>query len=622
MTPMHTEEVSGRKPQSTAEIQNLYADRIHELRTRVSQAQTFQNASLAILLLAFALFAATLILAWHSLWLLIAVPWLLGFILAVRLYAKHHSAALRAAHRAQFYENGVERLQGNWHESPATGLEFARKEHPYQEDLHILGERSLFTMLCTTRSDAGAERLAAYLLDPASLDETRLRQQAVQELRDQSHLREEIAVLGEYQFLRGDTASIREWLRLPLLCPRPIVSVALALLSVPVGIVAIAAIAQILPLAHAVSILLVLLACEAALALPLRQEVSARTNLLTRKGRLTTELSILSGGLALMQRQQFHSPKLQSLIKAAQASNAGLRVEQLRKRLALLDRSESEWFYLPAMMTAFKTQLILAAERWRKKHASQLEIWLSAWAEFEALNAIAGFAFERPAYAFPQFATESVTFQAQSLGHPLLPAPNCVVNNIRLDASTRFHIISGSNMAGKSTLLRSIGINAVLAFAGAPVHATSTILSPLCIRTSIATHDSLADGKSRFMAEAERLRSTIQSARQSPPVLFLIDEIFSGTNSRDRRVACEALLEILIENGAIGALSTHDLALTEIAQRSELRGLNMHMESANESDPLDFDYLLKPGIATRANAIAILELIGVLSAPENCPSIE
>ena len=225
------------------------------------------------------------------------------------------------------------------------------------------GERSLFTMLCTTRSDAGAERLAAYLLDPASLDETRLRQQAVQELRDQSHLREEIAELGEYQFLRGDTASIREWLRLPLLCPRPIVSVALALLSVPVGIVAIAAIAQILPLAYAVSILLVLLACEATLALPLRQEVSARTNLLTRKGRLTTELSILSGGLALMQRQQFHSPKLQSLVKAAQASNAGLRVEQLRKRLALLDRSESEWFYLPAMITAFKTQLILAAER-------------------------------------------------------------------------------------------------------------------------------------------------------------------------------------------------------------------------------------------------------------------
>jgi DNA mismatch repair ATPase MutS len=171
-------------------------------------------------------------------------------------------------------------------------------------------------------------------------------------------------------------------------------------------------------------------------------------------------------------------------------------------------------------------------------------------------------------------------------------------------------IISGSNMAGKSTLLRSIGTNAVLALAGAPVRAARLSLTPFQLCASISTADSLLEGKSRFMAEVERIRDTLQ-ASASAPVLFLIDEIFSGTNSHDRRIAAECVIRALIKSGAVGAISTHDLALTEIAPLAGMMGDNVHMCSRSDEDALDFDYLVKPGVNRQSNALAIVRLAGV-----------
>jgi DNA mismatch repair ATPase MutS len=210
---------------------------------------------------------------------------------------------------------------------------------------------------------------------------------------------------------------------------------------------------------------------------------------------------------------------------------------------------------------------------------------------------------------FPKFHSEAA-FAAQGLAHPLLLRESCVANDAGFDAQTRFWIISGSNMAGKSTLLRSIGLNVVLALAGAPVRAESLSLAPFRICASISIADSLLEGKSRFMAEVERIRDTIAAA-SAGPVLFLIDEIFSGTNSHDRRIAAESVVKALIASGAIGALSTHDLALTEIAPLPGLMGENVHMCSRSDEDALDFDYLVKPGVNRQSNALAIVKLAGV-----------
>lgn len=196
-------------------------------------------------------------------------------------------------------------------------------------------------------------------------------------------------------------------------------------------------------------------------------------------------------------------------------------------------------------------------------------------------------------------------------GHPLLPERVCVRNDVRLNEARRFYIVSGSNMAGKSTLLRAIGTNAVLASVGAPVRAFHARMGDFAVGASIAITDSLSAGKSKFMAEVERLREVLHLTNGLKPVLFVIDEILSGTNSRDRRVAAEAFVRALVDGSAIGALSTHDLALAEIADRAGSGGINVHMESSDPADPFAFDYLLKSGVGTHSNAIAIARLAGV-----------
>jgi DNA mismatch repair ATPase MutS len=224
---------------------------------------------------------------------------------------------------------------------------------------------------------------------------------------------------------------------------------------------------------------------------------------------------------------------------------------------------------------------------------------------------LAGYAFERQeTTSFPELTDKEQVFEAQGLGHPLLSREECVGNDFVLNSSSRFYVISGSNMAGKTTFLRAVGSNAVLAMAGAPVTAKKLRVSPFKICASISVADSLLEGKSKFLAEIERLRDAIVSTEETRPVLFLIDEILSGTNSRDRRAAAEAVIRTLVDRGALGALSTHDLALTEIADAVG-GGANVHMSSRRGTDVLDFDYLLKPGVTGEANATAIARLAGV-----------
>ena len=253
----------------------------------------------------------------------------------------------------------------------------------------------------------------------------------------------------------------------------------------------------------------------------------------------------------------------------------------------------------------------MAIEGWRGHNRSALRSWLAAWAEFEALNSLACYAYENPGNVFPEVSEGDPHFEATAIGHPLIPHRNCVGNAVTLNRQSRFYIVSGSNMSGKSTLLRAIGLNAVLALAGAPVRAEALRLSRLAVCASLSVVDSLLNGKSKFLAEVDRLRQAIDLASGGQAVLFLVDEILSGTNSRDQRLAAEAVVRTLVAQGAIGALSTHDLALSEIADHGELGGKNVHMGSRDGGGPMDFDYQLKPGVTREANALAIARMAGV-----------
>jgi DNA mismatch repair ATPase MutS len=515
---------------------------------------------------------------------------------------------LQIALRCGFYERGLERLRLDWKALDRNGAEYARADHLYQFDLQILGERSLFSLLCTTRSEAGAACLAKYLLDPVDLAEVIARQKAVRELQASTKLREAIALLGRYQFRGCDHEVLGEWMSTPVLSVHRVMPVFLLLCGFANLLLAISCLAHIIDWMTILPTYIALLVAQLAICAPLFSGIRSRLQMLRR---LTSEVSVLQEGLNLLQSQQFSSPKLARLVEDSRASSASANLLRLERLLQAIAQRDKDFFALPSLLMAAGTQLVLAVERWRARYREQFGDWLSIWAEFDALNAIAGYAWEHPDHVFPEALEGTPILRLQDMGHPLLPAAHCVCNSVVLDESNRFWILSGSNMAGKSTLLRAIGMNVVLARAGAPIRAASAQFSVFTICTSISISDSLLDGRSKFLAEAERLQKILGKTVAEQPVLFLIDEILSGTNSQDRRVASGAIVRSLYAGGAMGILSTHDLALTAIADESGLNGLNCCMESDDPDEPLKFDYLVKSGISRSSSAIAIIRLLGI-----------
>ena len=513
---------------------------------------------------------------------------------------------LELAHRLCFYERAIERVEGNWRGQGETGVEFARVGHPYQEDLTILGVGSLFELLATTRSQVGAERLADYLLDTPSLEMARARQQAVRELRDQLGLREEIALLGKYRFQNCNGRNLREWLRQPI--PRIVgwIPAAMAFFGGMAALLIVLGLAEVAGWSQLGPLLGFCVGVQAVFTLALSRRVRPQLDRL--KG-LALEFSVLRMGVSLVARQAFAAEILREQAQACRQGEAVKAIRHLERLVIALERREDLYLYGFSVALGAGTQLVLAIERWRAAHAARMEEWLDAWAEFEALNALASYAYEHPGDAFPDLLDGDAHFEAVGLCHPLLPQESVVGNTVALNGETAFYLISGSNMAGKSTLLRAMGLNAVLAGAGTTVRAASARMTVFHVCASISMVDSLLEGKSRFLAEIERVRDAVRATAGKQPVLFLLDEILSGTNSNDRRIAGEAVVQALLANGAVGALSTHDLALTEIP--ASLGGQNLHMQSRSSDRPLDFDYLLKPGIACQTNALAIVRMMGI-----------
>ncbi len=502
----------------------------------------------------------------------------------------------------RFYNRAIERVQGNWVHSGSAGDEFNEPSHVYASDLNLFGEGSLFQMLCIARTSIGRRGLAKYLLEAPALEETLLRQEAVLELKERTDLREKVATLGEFEFLESRHDTFDNSLNSPRLSfPRALPAIA-AITSALLAAIVIAALLGIVPWIDVAIWISPLIAFHTAVGLAFRSRVNRMSESLRA---VSIETSVLRDGLRLLETEQFRSPKLRLLSERVRDSSRSVR--KLERLLDALAQRDKEWFAGPSRLLLAGTQLCMAIERWKRRHGPALRTWLEAWAEFEALNALAAYGYENPENCFPELWRWASVPPGQRTRAIRccrgVPASQTTSSSA---PQSPFYIVSGSNMSGKSTLLRAIGLNAVLAFAGAPVRARALRLSGLSIFASLSIVDSLLNGKSKFLAEVDRLRQAIESAVPGRPVLFLVDEILAGTNSRDRRIAAEAVVRTLVNQGAIGALSTHDLELTEIAG-----AVNVHMGSRTDGDPMDFDYCLKPGVTTESNALAIARLAGV-----------
>ncbi len=325
------------------------------------------------------------------------------------------------------------------------------------------------------------------------------------------------------------------------------------------------------------------------------------------------DLEVLALVLRRFEAEQFRSPLLQELRTQLHAGGAspGERIARLSRLSELLDSRLNQAFGIIAPLLLWSTNCSIAIEGWRTESGPALPRWLQTVGELEALCSLARYAFEHPDDVWPEFHDGPPLLEAESVGHPLIADEVVVRNDVRLSAAQPMLIVSGSNMSGKSTLLRAVGINVVLALAGAPARASRFTISPFRLGASIRVSDNLLEGESRFYAEIRRIRDILELARTTPPVLFLLDEIFSGTNSHDRRIGAQAILRSLVERGALGFVTTHDLALTRVEETLGDRARNVHFEDQIIEGRMRFDYRMREGVVTRSNALELMRSIGI-----------
>ncbi|MGH8279582.1 MAG: MutS-related protein [Gammaproteobacteria bacterium] len=547
--------------------------------------------------------------AWHVHWL---SPWWLllpavAFAAVLAWHARLRKCRMRAERSADFYRRGLARLDERWAGGGNRGERFADPQHVYAADLDLFGEGSLYELLCAARTAMGEETLARWLLAPAPVTEIRERQVAVRELGARLDFRERVAVLGRAGPPRAKPEGLEAWAASPERLGKAWIR-SLAWLLPACFLAALAAGF----LSSLWLVLWIVLIAEIAVLFLVKARVQAVLSPLeTAFDR--DDLQTFAALLQEIERADSTSAALRAL--AQELGAGGERASTHIRRLAtVVAYSENRknlmvmWAQLPLL---YGVHVALAAERWRRASGAQVRAWLGVAGRFEALASLAQYSFEHPDGAFPEILAGPACLRAQALGHPLLPRAVCVRNDVDLCAPARVWLVSGSNMSGKSTLLRALGLNVVLAMAGAPVCAAKLELTPLQVGASIRVNDSLREGASRFYAEIKRLRELVQLAAQAPPLLFLIDEILQGTNSYDRRLGAQGVLRVFAELGAIGLVTTHDLALTAIQGLGEGVLCNLHFEDHLENGQLRFDFKLRPGVVTRSNGLELMRAMGL-----------
>jgi hypothetical protein len=576
------------------------------LQQRQAQASQLQRKHLWLGNARIVLFVGILALCWivgktsvSAYWLLLPI---ILFIVLVVIHRKIERAMAQAKRALAFYERGLARIEDRWAGSGATGDEFKDPLHLYADDLDILGDGSLFQLLSTARTHMGSRCLAQWLLTHADVNEIQERQHAVAELKTKLDLREDLAIVGESERIAANPVALASWAQERSGLPDGRWwAAALALLAIAT-------------LIYGVMVLwtpfVLLLIINGSIMYRSRHHLE---KIFIGVGDTHHNLDSLALLLRRIETEKFASPKLQQL--QSRLVTHGLPSASIAKldTLADLDDSRHNWFVrIFDVPLLYSMQVAFALERWRRNYGAGIQAWLDVVGEIEALSSIAAYAFEHPQDPFPEFAPQGSTpfFEGQALGHPLLPSDKCVRNDATLGGKSQVLLVSGSNMSGKSTYLRVVGINAVLAMMGAPVRAARLRLSLLAVGASMRVSDSLQKGISHFYAEIKRLRQVVDLS-SSQPALFLLDEVLQGTNSHDRRVGTEGVLRTLIRNSSIGMVTTHDLALTSLEEVFPDRVRNAHFQERFEDDSLSFDYRLRPGVVTTSNGLELMKSIGL-----------
>jgi hypothetical protein len=543
-----------------------------------------------------------------------AVPW--PFLIHLTLFSAAgvlHAKVIRrlefAQRAVQHYERGLMRLRGDYSKTTSRGERFLDPHHPFSGDLDLFGGGGMFERLCQTRTREGESILAKWLLKMEGPPAAPRRLAAAGELTGQLELQERLAVLGTELKAGLHPEALRAWaVDQSRLFPQaaPWLYAANGFSIVCVAAAVYFWVLSPLALAAAVS------------AIVLWGHKGRVTETLHSTSRAGMDLRVLEGVLRLLEESRFESELLCEIQQRIRRDGpaASARIARLAHLAEWIDSLDNAAFRLLDLLFLFSLHFSRAADGWRKENGAMVDTWLTAAGEFEALSSLATWQFEHPELAAPEWAAAGPLLDGVGLRHPLLDPGKAVENDVRLDGEQRLLLVSGSNMSGKSTYLRTIGLNVLLAHAGARVPAESLRLTPVCLGASIRTTDSIQEGASRFYAELQRLKAVVDLSKGDRKLLFLLDELLSGTNSHDRRIGAEGIVATLLQNGAIGLVTTHDLALAAIASDSGGGAVNVHFEDQIVDGRIRFDYRMKPGVVKTSNALALMRAIG-LDVPES-----
>ena len=511
-------------------------------------------------------------------------------------------------HLVKINEAELQALEHHYY-SFDDGKQYLPAEHPYANDLDIFGRASLFQYCNRTTSDMGGSVLSQWLLQPATTAVILQRQEAVKELATKNEWRQQLEAYGKEQKITTVTQSrLQEWLQAE---PHFINNIFWKVLQYAIPAIIITVI--ILNLEEVITnpVRNMFLLGSALIALimakkiaPLHQQVS----------KMADELAVLANSIKLVEQTNFNTPLLQSAQSKFVVENtkASIQLKQLKKIVERLDLRLNFIVFIPlAVILQWDIHQAMALEKWKLRNLQNINDWFEAIGQFEALHSFAGLAFNHTEWCYPSFKEQHFYISGQNIGHPLINAAKRVNNNIAINSNEELMLITGSNMAGKSTYLRSIGVNTVLAMAGAPVCASTFTLSPVQIISSMRIADNLEESTSTFYAELKKLKAIIDKVNAGEKIFILLDEILRGTNSLDRHTGSVALVKQLIKHKAACIIATHDVELAKLKDNYPNNILNYHFDVQVANDELYFDYKLKEGICTSLNASILMKKIGI-----------
>lgn len=572
-----------------------------------SQQRVINRISILRLLTALAVFLFIYLSFRDTIYVLALGTAVVAFAFLVRTHTKLFAQKVIKENLLKINKAELAAIKGDFSAQP-FGIEFVNTQHHYSYDLDIFGEGSLFQFVNRASTFSGKQALAERLTTPlSSAEEIKQQQAAIAELSSKLDFRQGLQAVGmDSHETKESKMQLLEWLRQPSLFASAIFW-KFFLLLIPAFTIALIAASFFFSSFKPFAVLLVLL--QWSVIGFYFKRVNLFHDYVSRKRNVLGQYSDL---LRVINSEKFEALKLKNLSDVTHQAEA--KIARLAGLVRALDARLNFMTNLVVnSLLMYDLQCVYRLEMWKEENAHALELWLKAISEMEMLNSFGTYAYNHPSYSFAIIQPQ-LSIIAIGMGHPLLEDGACVVNDVTMGTPQKALIVTGANMAGKSTFLRTLGVNLVLALNGAPVYAKEFTCSLLGLRTGMRTADSLKDHQSYFYAELNRLHSITEELREQKPLLILLDEILKGTNSTDKQAGSIALVKQLLDFPCLSIIATHDLALGELEQHFPTQVINYHFEPTIENDELSFDYTLKRGIAEKMNATFLMKKMGIIPA--------